>query len=122
MVDSSISSLALYGKQQFADHFGKNFRFDIQTFFEEQSDFSRHSLPSAPDPVTTGSIETKSKLYLDRFFTYAENYALLQSESALFDRFLSVYGERLTRRFFEWHSRNEVDKAFEKAASLLIVK
>lgn len=103
-----------------ADHFGKNFNFDLQTFFEEQTSFKR-SLPvvSSFDPVVPDLIHKKSERYLNLFFAYAENYAFLNSESDLFDRFLAVYGERLTRRFFVWHERNEVNKQFDKAISLI---
>lgn len=117
--DSSIYSLSKCIKQQFADHFWKNFDFDLQTFFEEQSWFDRKRVPKKEDPISTAKMKEKSEFYLRMFFAYADNYSLLNSEKKLFHELFFRYGSRITEHLQVYYREFPTEQAFKRAEYLL---
>lgn len=105
LTDSSVRFLFAYAKQQTADHAVKALGFDLQGLLERSSSFERLPLPKREDAVVNSFVDEKAKYYLNLFFAYGTNYALLKTEAQLFLRFEQVYGER----YRNWKLRRSTD-------------
>lgn len=121
LADNSIASVFKHVEQQMADFFGKHVDFDMQTFLSDCATFERHDSPvddsEIIDHLSNGEIEKKAARYASLVFTHAKNLTDLKSETFLFRKLLSTYGQRLVDfvheyeeadAFLEWPSEFSV--------------